>query len=130
MFAAFSSNESSIMVDGETVEGMQSLAFRTVAQREDVRAVGTSERVAVVFGLRLVQGELAVRSASYKLDGLLRDQTRFHLVASLKQDNSANSPKRTLSFDECYVEEKEFAMGAGGSVTTTYVFTATRLREE
>src|SRR4051812_9234763 len=130
MFAAFSSNESSIMVDGETVEGMQSLAFRTAAERENVRAVGTSERVAVVFGLCLAQGELAVQSANYKLDGLLKDQTKFQLITSLKQDNSANSPKRTLSFDECYVEEKEFAMGAGSSVTTTYVFSATRLREE
>jgi hypothetical protein len=130
MPTVFSSSQSSILVDGETIDGVQSLAFRTVAEREDVRAVGTSERVAVVFGLRLVQGELAVRSASYKLDGLLKDQTKFQLVASLKQDNTANSPKRTLSFDECYVEEKEFTMGAGGSVTTTYVFTATRLREE
>jgi len=95
-----------------------------------VRAVGTSERVAVVFGLCLAQGELAVQSANYKLDGLLKDQTKFQLITSLKQDNSANSPKRTLSFDECYVEEKEFAMGAGSSVTTTYVFSATRLREE
>ena len=130
MPTVFSSSRSSVLVDGEAIEGVQSLAFRTVAEREDVRAVGTSERVAVVFGLRMVQGELAVRSANYKLDGLLKDQAKFQLVASLRQDNSASSPKRTLSFDECYVEEKEFAMGAGGSATTTYVFTATRLREE
>ncbi len=123
----FSSNSSSVQVDGDAVSGLQSLAFRVVTEQEDVRAVGTDERVAVVFGLRTVQGELAVRSANYKLDGLLKDQGKFQLVANLKQDDTV---KRTLSFDECYVSNKDFSLGAGGSVLTTYSFTATRLREE
>ena len=123
----FSSNSSSVQVDGDAVSGLQSLAFRVVTEQEDVRAVGTDERVAVVFGLRTVQGELAVRSANYKLDGLLKDKGKFQLVANLKQDDTV---KRTLSFDECYVSNKDFSLGAGGSVLTTYSFTATRLREE
>lgn len=123
----FSSNRSGVQVDGEAVNGLQSLAFRVMTEREDVRAVGTDERVAVVFGLRTVRGEIAVRSANYKLDGLLKDQGKFQLVANLKQDDTV---KRTLSFDECYVSDKEFSLGVGGSVLTTYSFTATRLREE
>jgi hypothetical protein len=123
----FSSNRSSVQVDGEAVDGLQSLAFRMVTEREDVRAVGVDERVAVVFGLRTVQGELAVRSANYKLDGLLKDRGKFQLVANLKQDDTV---KRTLSFDECYISDKGFSLAAGGSILTTYSFTATRLREE
>ena len=69
MPTVFSANRSSVLVDGEAIEGLQSLAFRVVTEREDIRAVGSDERVAVSFGLRTVQGELAVRSASFKLDG-------------------------------------------------------------
>ena len=76
-----------------------------------------------------MQGELAVKSISTKLDDLLAKQAAFQLVADLKQDESENSPKRKLSFDGCYVQDKRFSLGANGSVLTTYAFTATRLRE-
>jgi hypothetical protein len=129
MATVFSANKSSVLVDGEAVDGLQSLAFRTQTEQEDVRDVGTDERVAVVFGLRTVLGELAVKSASTKLDDLLAKQAAFQLVADLKQDDSENSPKRKLSFDGCYVQDKRFNLGANGSVLTTYAFSATRLRE-
>jgi hypothetical protein len=129
MATVFSANKSSVLVDGEAVDGLQSLAFRTQTEQEDVRGVGTDERVAVVFGLRTVLGELAVKSASTKLDDLLSKQAVFQLVADLKQDDSDNSPKRKLSFDGCYLQDKRFTLGAGGSVLTTYAFSATRLRE-
>lgn|SRR5271166_2529732 len=130
MPSIFSANRSSVLIDGEAIEGLQSLAFRVVTEQEDVRGVGTGERVAVLFGLRTVEGELSIRSASTKLDGILKDQTKFQLVANLRQDDSADSPKRTLSFDECYMRDKDFSLGAGGSALTSYTFTATRLREE
>ena len=43
---------------------------------------------------------------------------------------AADAPKRTLSFDECFVENKDLSVGAGGTVVTSYVFSATRVREE
>ncbi|WP_020394497.1 hypothetical protein [Thiolinea disciformis] len=126
----FSANRSNVLVDGEVVEGLQSLAYRIVTEREDIRAIGSGERVTVNFGLRVVQGEMTVRSAHYKLDSLLDKQAQFQIVANLKKDESANSAKRVVSFDECFVESKDFSIGAGGTVVTTYVFTATRVREE
>jgi hypothetical protein len=129
MATVFSANKSSVLVDGEAVEGLQSLAFRTQTEQEDIRGVGTDERVAVIFGLRTVVGELAVKSASTKLDDLFSKQAVFQLVADLKQDDSENAPKRKLSFDGCYVQDKRFSLGASGSVLTTYAFSATRLRE-
>lgn len=129
MATIFSANKSSVLVDGEAVDGLQSLAFRTQTEQEDVRGVGTDERVAVVFGLRTVLGELAVKSASTRLDDLFSKQAMFQLVADLKQDDSDSSPKRKLSFDCCYVQDKRFGLGTNGSVLTTYAFTATRLRE-
>ncbi len=126
----FSANRSNVLVDGETIDGLQSLAFRVVTEREDIRAIGSAERISVSFGLRTVQGEIAVRSASYKLDDHLHNQSKFQIVADLKKDDAADSPKRTLSFDECFVETKDLSVGAGGTVVTSYAFSATRVREE
>jgi hypothetical protein len=130
MATVFAASRSTVLVDGEQIEGLQSLTFRVVTEQEDVGGVGSSERVAVIFGLRTVQGELAVRSANVKLDENLQQLRKFQLVANLRQTDAQDSPKRTLSFDDCYTTDKSFNAGAGGSVLTSYRFTATRLREE
>jgi hypothetical protein len=130
MATIFSANRSNVLVDGETIEGLQSLAFRVITEREDIRAIGSAERVGISFGLRTVQGEISVRSANYKLDDHLKAQSAFQIVANLKKDEAADGPKRTVSFDDCFVENKDFNIGAGGTVVTTYAFSATRVREE
>ncbi len=130
MATVFSANRSNVLLDGEAIEGLQSLAFRLVTEREDVRAIGSAERVAVSFGLRTVQGEITVRSANFKLDTHLDKQSKFQLVSNLKKDDSTDAPKRTISLDDCYVENKEFNIGASGTAVTTYFFSATRIREE
>jgi hypothetical protein len=130
MATIFSANRSNVLVDGEAIEGLQSLAFRVVTEREDIRAIGSAERVGISFGLRTVQGEISVRSANYKLDDHLTAQSAFQIVANLKKDEAADGPKRTVSFDDCFVENKDFNIGAGGTVITTYAFSATRVREE
>ncbi|AGC45672.1 hypothetical protein MYSTI_04376 [Myxococcus stipitatus DSM 14675] len=129
MPTVFSANRSSILVDGEAVEGLQSIAFRVVTEREDIRAIGSNERVDVIFGLRTVVGELVIRSSAEKLDALLDARGKFQLVANLKRAEGTDDT-RTLSFDDCFVEGKSFQMDAHGSAATTYAFTATRLREE
>lgn len=127
----FSANRSSVLVDGEPVEGLQNIAFRVVTEREDIRAIGSDERVDVSFGLRTVQGELVVKSSSDKLDGLLSERAKFQLVVNLKKEVGINTDaSRSLSFDDCFVEGKAFGLDAGGTGTTTYNFTATRVREE
>lgn len=130
MATVFVANRSSVLIDGNAVEGLQSLAFRVVTEREDIRAVGSSERIDVSFGLRTVQGEIVVKSANYVLDTHLNEQSKFQLVTNLKKDQAADAPKRTLSFDDCFVEGKSFGMDAGGTAITTYAFSATRVREE
>ncbi|RDE52174.1 MAG: hypothetical protein DVS81_02790 [Candidatus Accumulibacter meliphilus] len=130
MTALFVANRSSVLIDGVAVEGLQSLVYRVVTEREDIRAVGSGERVDVSFGLRSVQGELVIKSANYVLDAHLAGQSSFQVVANLKKDPATDAPRRTLSFDDCYVEGKSFGMDAGGSAVTTYAFSATRIREE
>ena len=125
----YSANRSSVLVNGTAIESLQSLVYRVVTERQDVRAIGTDERVDVIFGLRTVQGELVVQSANTELDTHLTDRSKFQIVANLKRDE-AEGAKRTLSFDDCFIEGKSFALSSGGSVSTTYTFTATRAREE
>ena len=130
MATVFSANKSNLQVDGEAIEGLQSLVFRVVTEREDIRAVGSSERVDVSFGLRTVQGEIVVRSADLVLDAHLDKQTRFQLIANLKKRDGEDGTKRTYSFDDCFVESKSLSMDAGGTAATNYLFSATRVREE
>jgi hypothetical protein len=129
MPTVFAANRSSVLVDGEAVEGLQSLVYRVVTEREDIRAVGSNERVDVIFGLRTVRGELAVKSTSFKLDALLDQRAKFQLVANLKRTEGTDDT-RTVSFDDCFVEGKAFQLDAHGSPATTYAFSATRVREE
>ncbi len=132
MPTVFSANSSSVLVDGEPVEGLHSLAFRVVTEREDIRAIGTDERIDVSFGLRTVMGELVVRSSSAKLNQLLDERAGFQLVANLSKNKgiSVTDQPVTYAFDQCYVESKSFGMDAGGTASTTYVFSSTRVRVE
>ncbi len=130
MPTVFSANHSSILVDGDPVEGVQALAFRVVTEREDIRSIGTDERIDVSFGLRTVSGEVTVRSTAIVFDDKLATRTGFSMVADLKKGQGADDPKRSYAFDDCFVETKHFALGASGTAETTYVFTATRVREE
>jgi hypothetical protein len=129
MPTVFSANRSNVLVDGKAIDGLQSLVYRVVTEREDIRAVGSNERVDVIFGLRTVRGELVVKSANFALDGLLDKRTKFQLVANLKKTEGTDDV-RTMSFDDCFVEGKAFQLDAHGSAATTYAFTATRVREE
>lgn len=130
MATLFAANRSNVQIDGEPIEGLQSIVYRVTTEREDIRAVGSSERIDVSFGLRTVQGELVIKSANYVLDKHLTEQTKTQLVVNLKKDQAADAPKRTLSFDNCYIEGKSYGMDAGGTAVTTYFFTASLVREE
>ncbi|MBL8396622.1 MAG: hypothetical protein JNL84_00545 [Candidatus Accumulibacter sp.] len=123
IFNAFASQ---VKVNDETIEGLQSIEFAQAKNRQDIGAIGTDERIAVYFGLKLVTGRLRVASANATLDQLLQDNARFSITAALKHGDQA----RNLSFDDCYLDDKQFAMSAQGHGETVYAFTATRLREE
>lgn len=130
MPTVLNANNSALLVDGDNVEGVQSIAFRVVTERENIRAIGSDERVAVSFGLRTVQGEIVIRSMSAVLDGKLATRSSFNMVASLKSGPGAETAQRSYAFDDCYVETKSLGISAGGTAETTYVFTSTRVREE
>jgi len=123
VFTAFASQAK---VNEETIEGLQSIEYRHVKNRYDVGAVGSDERIAVYFGMKIVAGKLRVASANPTLDKLLAENTEFSVSATLKHGDTT----RNVTFDSCYMDEKEFAMSTEAHGETVYSFTATRVREE
>lgn len=123
IYTAFSSE---IKVNQETIEGLQAVEYNRTNARRHVGAIGTDERVAVYYGMTVVHGRLSVASANKTLDGLLNTRDAFSVIATLRHGDTA----RTLSFDDCHMEDKGFEMASEGHGRTVYAFTATRLREE
>jgi hypothetical protein len=129
--AIVSANVSNIKVDGEVIPGLQAIEYKIVRNRENVHNIGIDERVGVNYGPMYVQGSLRVRSTYPQFDTMLitgvADVKPFQLVVELKKGPNAI---KTLSFDECYLEGKSFALDANGTGVSDYTFTGTRLREE
>lgn len=123
IYTAFASE---VKVNEETVEGLQSIEYNVVKNRQHVGAIGTDERIAVYFGLKVVTGRLRVASANPTLDGLLTTNEEFSIAATLKHRDG----ERKLTFDGCYLEDKTFALSAQQHGESIYAFTATRVREE
>ena len=72
-----------------------------------------------------VEGRLTVASTSNKLDAVAAD-TPFQITAQLRHGSSA----LTVTFDDCFLLDKSFALGVGGHGEAVYGFTAVRVREE
>jgi len=123
VFTAF---KSEVKVNEETLEGLQSIEYSTVKNRQQIGAIGTDERIAVYFGLKIVTGKLRVASINKTLDGFLQGNTEFSISATLKHGDAS----RKVTFDACFLEDKEFSMVTEGHAETIYSFSATRVREE
>jgi hypothetical protein len=126
-----SANVSNIKVDGEVIPGLQAIDYKVVRNRQNVHNIGIDERIGVDYGPMYVTGNLRVRSTYPKLDEMLvkgvADVKPFQLVVELKK---LGEKIKTLSFDDCFLEGKSFAMDANGVGISDYSFTATRLREQ
>ncbi len=126
MPSVFTANSSGVLVDNENVEGIRAITYQLERQQGDVHALGSSERIAVYYGATQVRGRIRVASVSGTLDALAASGEVFQVVANLAHGQAA----RSVSFDECHIEGKEFTMTAGGHAEASYTFSATRVREE
>jgi hypothetical protein len=126
-----SANVSNIKIDGEVVAGLQAIEYKIVRNRQNVHNIGIDERIGVDYGPMYVTGSLRIRSSHPKLDTMLiagvADVKSFQLVVELKK---LGQSIKTLTFDECYLEGKNFSMDANGVAISDYSFTATRIREQ
>ncbi len=125
MTTLFAANESSVLIDGDPLLGVQAIDYRAERVRSNLYALGSAERIGVTSGAHDVQGRLRVASASATLDGLEEDQ-QFQVIANLRHGET----EVTVTFDDCYLTDKTFDLGVGGHGEAVYGFSATRVREE
>jgi hypothetical protein len=124
-----SAAKSKVTIDGEVVDGVQSIDFKVRRRQADVESIGWDERIGVESGQIIVTGTLRVSSMHKTLDDLLYMPVplSFNMVAQL---NKGDELIKKITFDECYLDDKSFEMTANGVGLTVYNFTATRVREE
>lgn len=124
-----SAAKSKVTIDGDEVNGIQSIDFKVRRRQADVESVGWGERIGVESGQVIVTGTLRVSSMFKKLDDLLYMAVpdSFNMVAELKKGEDL---VKKITFDECYLDDKSFEMTANGLGLTVYNYTATRVREE
>lgn len=128
MATILTANRSNVLVNGTALQGLQEISFQTVKPQADVAAIGTDERVGVIYGMTKVTGTLRVRSASDELEALMLSKAPFQIFASLKHVSAEGEATREITLDECYISGKSFGLAAGGVVEVIYQFTATRER--
>lgn len=126
-----SANVSSIKVDGEVVTGAQSLSIKFERERRNIYEVGAEFRKGVDFGQLFITGALQVRTTFAKLDALLLLEPSqiksFQLLVEIKKGPAQT---KLITLDQCYLETKQFEINASGVGLSTYIFTATRMREQ
>jgi hypothetical protein len=123
-----SANRSSVLIKGTAIQGLQEITYQTEKPAMDIAAIGTDERVGVVYGLTRVTGTLRVRSASDDIEALLKSKEAFQIFASLKHVTADGEVTKEVTLDECQIHGKSFGLAAGGVVEVIYTFSATRER--
>lgn len=117
-----SANRANVLVDGELVEGLQEIAYRSQTPYTDITAIGSRDRVGVVFGNTSVSGSLRIRSVSDALDALLQSQAAFQIFVSVNDE--ADEVLHELAFTDCRMHGKSHQMGVGNVAETLYEFSA------
>jgi hypothetical protein len=125
MAVIFAAHSSSVLIDGQPVEGVQGIDYRVARQQGHVFALGSSERLTTYYGETRVDGRIVVASTNAALDALITSGAAFQVVGNLAHGGVS----RTVAFDECQMSRKEFNITSGGHGETVYLFTATRVRE-
>lgn len=128
MATILSANRSNVLVNGTALAGLQEISYQTVKPQTDIAAIGTDERVGVVYGLTKITGTLRIRSASDEMEALLQSKDTFQIFASLKHVTAEGEVAKEVTLDECQLLGKSFGLAAGGVVEVIYHFSATRER--
>jgi hypothetical protein len=124
-----SAAKSSVTIEGEPVEGVQSIDFSVKRRQADIEAIGSGERIGVESGQVVVNGSIRISSMSKLLDDRLYALTpeSFNMVITLVK---GAEQIRQITFNECYLDDKSFEMSANGVGLTVYNFTSTTVLEE
>jgi hypothetical protein len=128
----FSATQSKVMIGSDEIAGLQSIEYKVSRSRQDIVGVGDPLRQGVMYGVKVVTGKLRVKSRCPPLDVLLSKadlkEAMFTMQAQLKKDDS-DTPEKTIDFQGCYLDDREFEMSVNGVGIAVYIFTATDVVE-
>jgi len=128
-----SASTSKVLCDGKAIEGVQELQYKITRNRANVHTVGSHERMSGYFGALYVECIVKVRSSFEELDKKMYEGIDgikpFQIVVQLGTQGKGDAIK-TISFDDCILEDKSLGMDATGVAITTYRVSATRAKEE
>jgi hypothetical protein len=120
-----------ILIDGKKVKGVQSINYKISKNRQNVHSIDSDKRIGSDYPDLFITGSIEAKSEISDLDKRIYETTPelkpFQIVLEL-QDNNINIKK--ITFDECYLEDKTFAMDANEVAITTYQFGSTRVKED
>jgi hypothetical protein len=125
----WSATESKVLVDGAEIEGLQSIEFKVNRSRTDIVSVGKQVRDGVEYGVKVITGKLRVKSTCQPLDEKLSktvlEEAGFSLSAQLKKGTAS----KTVDFQGCYLDDREFTMDVNGVGVAVYTFSAQDVKE-
>jgi hypothetical protein len=137
----YSSRDSTVTVDGKSIDGIQSIEWKVNRQRSDVLGTGQNLRLGVEFGVKQISGSIKVKSSISALDEkIVKDNLEeavFQLIVELKKLGGVEPSHGgdgkggfKFTFDGCYVDTHERSMDVNGVPVSIYTFTATDVKEE
>jgi hypothetical protein len=128
----YSATQSTVMIGPDVIEGLQSIEYKISRSRQDTVAVGKPLRVGIEYGVKIITGKLKVKSRCQMLDEKLSKpdlkDAVFSMQAQLKKDDS-DTPQKTIDFQGCYLDDREFEMSVNGVGIAVYTFSATDVLE-
>jgi hypothetical protein len=128
-----SASTSKVLCDGKSIEGIQELQFKISRIRDDVRTVGSHERLSGYLGALTVECIIKVRSSFDELDKKMYETIdalkEFQIVVQLGTQGKGD-PVKQISFDGCVLNTKSLGMDATGVAVTTYSISAKSAKEE
>jgi hypothetical protein len=125
----WSATESKVVIESTEIDGLQSIEYKVNRSRSDIVAIGQGLRQGVEYGVKVINGKLRVKSSCSILDEKLNktnmEDAKFTMTANLKKGNLS----KTISFQECYLDDREFSMEINGVGIATYTFSAMDVQE-
>jgi hypothetical protein len=109
--------------------GLQSIEYKINLNKEDHYDTGDHLRKYVTYGYKEVSGILRIKSVSPLLDALLDKMEVSSDSFSLQVILSDGTNSKTLDFQNCYLEGKEFGMDVDQNAVASYSFTARDVKE-
>ncbi|MDD1663391.1 MAG: phage tail tube protein [Methanomicrobiales archaeon] len=127
----YSANDSSVLIGGTPLEGVQSIEWKVNRNRTDVPGFGTQERGGFNFGMLEITGKIRVKSTSNELDdkffGKIPQESTFDMSVQLKRTSASQS--LTANFKDCCIDHREITMDVNGVAIGVYTFSATTVEE-